>query len=176
MVCQEKVELWLQENLPPEDLHENGIMLAHFNAISGLDIFKHVRLLISIGRTAPGPRAVEMLAGVLTGKQPVLVPDNLRGYTGYAQIKRSIRLRDGSGHVVDCCDQHPDPFAEAIRWLICEGELIQTIGRARGVNREADEPLDIESLSNVVLPITVDEVMYWKTPSSLIETQRMDTC
>lgn len=40
-------------------------------------------------------------------------------------------------------DRHPDPLAEAIRWQICKGALVQIIGRGRGVNRTADNPLDV---------------------------------
>ena len=72
-------------------------------------------------------------------------------------------------HVVDRCDCHPDEFTEYIRWLICEGELLQGLGRMRAVNRDADTPVDID-ISNVVLPIDVDEAMQWRTPSELIET------
>jgi hypothetical protein len=150
-----------------------GITVIHYNDLAGLDDFKHVRLLILIGRVAPGPRADEALAATLSGAQPFLIPDNPGGFTWYhPPVARSIRMRDGSGHVVDRCDKHPDPFVEDIRWLICEAELIQAFGRARGINRKVGELLDVDIVSNVVLPITVDEVRYWKNeePSLLFET------
>ena len=53
-------------------------------------------------------------------------------------------------------------MAEAIRWQICEGELVQAIGRARGVNRTAATPLAIDIIADVVLPLTVDEVVQWE--------------
>ena len=56
---------------------------------------------------------------------------------------------------------HPDPTAEAVRWQICEGELVQAIGRARGVNRTADNPLAIDIIADVCLPVTVDEIVPW---------------
>ena len=49
VICQQKVERWLKDKLP------DGIAVAHFNAISGLDAFKDVRLLIIVGRTIPNP-------------------------------------------------------------------------------------------------------------------------
>jgi putative DNA primase/helicase len=39
--------------------------------------------------------------------------------------------------------------------------LIQALGRGRGVNRTADNPLEIDLLTDVVLPVTVDEVLSW---------------
>jgi putative DNA primase/helicase len=59
-------------------------------------------------------------------------------------------------------ENHADPIAEAIRWSICEGELIQAIGRGRGVNRTAETPLEIDLLTDAVLPLTVHEVVPWQ--------------
>ena len=68
VICQQKVEEYLRKCGLPE-----SIELAHYNDIAGLDDFKAVRLLMLIGRTAPGPRAMEALAAALSGRQPVLV-------------------------------------------------------------------------------------------------------
>jgi putative DNA primase/helicase len=57
---------------------------------------------------------------------------------------------------------HADPTAEAIRWSICEAELIQAMGRGRGVNRTAGTPLQIDLLTDVVLPISVAELVDWQ--------------
>jgi putative DNA primase/helicase len=38
---------------------------------------------------------------------------------------------------------------------------VQALGRARGVNRTAETPLDIDIVSDVVLPISVDQVLEW---------------
>lgn len=56
---------------------------------------------------------------------------------------------------------HPDPIAEAIRWQICEGELVQIIGRARAVNRTAANPVDVLVLTDIPLPVPVDELVGW---------------
>ena len=109
------------------------------------------------------------LAGVLTGRQPQLPRAWQRLHrlpAGAAQHPAA----DGSGHVIDRCDQHPDEFVEDVRWLICEAELVQALGRARAVNRDALSPLDVDILCDVVLPIVVDDVTQWRTPSELIVT------
>jgi len=67
-------------------------------------------------------------------------------------------------------EAHSDPIAEAVRWSICEGELIQAIGRGRGVNRSADTALEIDLLTDVVLPVTVDGLVPW----SAIKPTRRD--
>jgi putative DNA primase/helicase len=48
--------------------------------------------------------------------------------------------------------------AEA-RWHIAEGELIQIIGRARGVNRTAANPVDVLVLTSTPLPIPVERLI-----------------
>jgi putative DNA primase/helicase len=108
---------------------------------------------------------VEAFAGALTAVQPTKVAT-----TGnwYDRIKRGIRLADGSGIAVEA-DQHPDPMAEAVRYQICEAELMQALGRARGVNRTAETPLTVDILADVCLPITVNEVIPWTEPSATVE-------
>jgi hypothetical protein len=163
VVCQMKVERWLEGKLP------DGISLAHYNAIAGLDQYKDVRLLILVGRPQPGPDAVETIAGMLSGSRPVTLTGGSNGFNWYRQVRRGIRLKDGSGVAVDG-DQHPDPFAESVRQLITEAELVQALGRARAVNRSVQAPLDVELLFDTVLSVTVDQVSPWTVPSLLIET------
>ena len=69
-------------------------------------------------------------------------------------------MRDGTGRRV-VGNQHPDGRVEAKRWDVCEGELVQAIGRGRGVNRGPENPLQIDIVTNVCLPIEVDEVTTW---------------
>jgi hypothetical protein len=93
----------------------------------------------------------------------------VNGFNWYPQVRRGIRLKDGSGVAVDG-DQHPDPFAESVRQLITEAELVQALGRARAVNRSLQAPLDVELLFDTVLSVTVDQVSHWTVPSLLIDT------
>ena len=72
----------------------------------------------------------------------------------YEREERRIALADGCLHIPPG-EKHADPTAEAIRWSICEGELIQAIGRGRGANRTAAAPLEIDLMTDVVLPIAV---------------------
>jgi hypothetical protein len=83
-------------------------------------------------------------------------------------------MAEGTGVRVENCDQHVDPVAEAVRYQIAEAELVQSVGRGRGVNRTAETPLDIDIVSDVVVPITVNEVVHWETPSEAIEMPARD--
>jgi putative DNA primase/helicase len=79
----------------------------------------------------------------------------------YGSVDRRIRLAGGGTHAVPG-EVHADLTAEAIRWSICEAELIQAMGRGRGVNRTAENPLQIDLLTDVVLPVTVSELVDWE--------------
>jgi putative DNA primase/helicase len=164
IICQEKVEEWLMERGLPDNIE-----VKHYNDVAGLDDYKNVRLLMLVGRTAPGPQAMEALAAALSGVQPVLAAPAPHGFAWYNRVKRGIRLADGHGVETDG-DLHPDPLAEAVRWQVHEGELVQAFGRARAINRTAETPLDVDLLFNTCLPVTVNEVVTWTKPSLLIET------
>ena len=163
VICQQKVENYLVAHGLPSNVH-----VEHYNNITGTDIYHDVRLLIMLGRVAPYPPLMEALAAALSGRKPIEVQPNAMGLIWYPSVKRFIRLSDGSGRETTC-DWHPDGFGESVRWLVHEGELIQGIGRARGINREADEPLDVKLLFNTCLPITVDKYVNWQRPSTSIE-------
>jgi putative DNA primase/helicase len=163
VICQQKVDEWLKQKLPDD------ITVKHYNDVTGLDHFKDVRLMLLIGRTAPGPATTETIAAALTGKCPTPTPPKSNGFRWFNQVQRGIRLRDGSG-VATKGDLHPDPDVEAVRYQIHEAELVQALGRGRAVNRTPVNPLDVDLLFDTAIPVTVDQVERWHPPSLLIET------
>jgi hypothetical protein len=122
--------------------------------------------MLLIGRTIPRPVAIESFAGALTGEEPIKVPAD---QWWYPPVERAIRMADGTGILVERCDQHPDPVGEHVRFQICEGEMLQALGRARAINRTAESPLAIGIVADVVLPITVNKVEVWQAPSRAME-------
>jgi len=128
----------------------SNIEVAWFNAVAGRDAWKDARLVVVLGRPQPSPSDVERMAGALTGRASETI-------TGWYQRGDSFRLvRTGSGieRQQTEADVHPDPVAERLRARICSGELIQALGRARGVNRRANEPVEVLMLGDAVLPST----------------------
>ena len=134
------------------------VALGHFNGLRGIDEHRDIRGMVVIGRPMPPPGAVERLAGILTGRA---VPP-LDGW--YPTCSTTIRAKDGSRATVDAV-QHPDELAERIRASITQSELMQVIGRARGVRRTAADPVDIYVLGNEPLPVEVDRLEAWEAPS-----------
>lgn len=146
----------------------NNVSFLHFNNLAGVDAYGKVRLLIVVGRVAPGPMAAEDIASTLLGEMvPAL--DSGDGFTWYDRVPMGIRLKDGSGVAV-MADQHPHPLAEAARYQITEAELLQAIGRGRPVNRTLESPLTIACLFDNVVPVSMDTVLDWERPSRFITT------
>ena len=138
--------------LPPR------VEAVHFNALSGLDRWGGIGCMIVLGRTLPAPRTVELIATALTGRLPIPNPEDAGWW--YPMTERRLRIADDRTAPL-AMEAHADPIAEAVRWSICEGELIQAMGRGRGVNRTAGTVLEIDLLTDVVLPVTVDALAPW---------------
>ena len=155
VVCQLELETWLVAAGMPD-----GVTVAHFNAVAGLDVFKSVGLLITIGRTMPSVLEAETYAGALTGLEPLRTAEPEKGARFHDRVPLGLRMADGAGHPVQGY-RHPDPVAEAVRWQIAEAGVLQAIGRARAVNRTAADPVEIEVWNDLVMPLTVDEVGQW---------------
>jgi|SRR5438093_6363446 len=73
-------------------------------------------------------------------------------------------MADGTGRRA-LAPRHPDPLAEAVRFAVCEGELLQAVGRGRGVRRSADTPLEVLILTDVPVPLPVNELTSFRALS-----------
>ncbi|GJE37881.1 hypothetical protein KHHGKMAE_1945 [Methylobacterium persicinum] len=139
-----------------------NVVTGHFNALSGRNDMEKVAGMIVIGQAMPPIFSMEADAGTLTGA-PVDAADavlKLDERRWYPRVPGAIRLRDGSNYPIEC-HRHSDLTVEALRWQICEGQLIQAIGRLRPLRRGPDEAFFLDIVSDVPLPITVDRVEEW---------------
>lgn len=155
VVAQKAMADWLREAGMPTTIN-----IAHFNAIAGLDGFKDVGLLIVIGRTMPDVFEVETISGALIGLEPMRTAMPAKGARFHDRVPLALRMADGTGHPVQGY-RHPDLVAEAARWQVAEAGVLQAIGRARAVNRTAENPVRIEVWNDIALPLTVDAVVTW---------------
>jgi putative DNA primase/helicase len=132
-----------------------NVDVAWFNAVAGRDQWKRVRLVVILGRPMPPPRAVEQIAAALIG----VAPARLEGWYERGDAYRQHRDGAGARRVFAESDRHPDRMVERIRARICVGEIIQAIGRGRGVNRSLETPLEVLVLGDVILPVAVDQFL-----------------
>jgi putative DNA primase/helicase len=152
-----------KELTPLFDGAGQNIDVAHFNAIEGIDRWRCVDVLITIGRPLPSPKAVEDMGAALTGK-PVSLPEHPPSHKGGRPQQmivqnRPIRLKTGA-EVALSCRVFELREAELIRQAVTEAAIVQAIGRARGVNRTAENPVEVFMiLHDTTAPIAVDSVV-----------------
>jgi putative DNA primase/helicase len=144
----------------------SNTLTAHFNALAGHDQFKDVTSIIVIGRALPPPNPVERLTAALTGK----APKTLDGWYVRQDIVRRQRCGNGYKLIQGETEGHPDDIAEQIRRRITEGEIMQAIGRGRGVRRTESNPLTVFVLGDAALPIPVDE--FWPDTVVMQQSQK----
>ena len=125
-----------------------GVDVAHFGAIEGIDKWRDVDVLVTIGRPLPRPQAIEHLAAAITSKPVIAGP--------MVQQDRTIR----PSHVLTC-RVYAAPEAEMIRSAVTEAAIVQAVGRVRGVNRTEANPVEVfVILSDVVVPgLPMDKVV-----------------
>ena len=128
-----------------------NLEMAHHNAVAGRDEWGDVAGLSVLGCTTPSPCDVERMAEALTGAAVEPIP-------GWYPRTPAIREIAGKPGMAAEKDSHPDLICEAIRWHICEGGLVNTIGRGRGGNRSEANPLDALVMTDAVLPIPIHVV------------------
>ncbi len=128
-----------------------NVVTLHFNNLAGLDAYKDVGCLIVIGRPLPSHSDLEADAGGYFGS---------RHDGGYTTELAGIRMRDGTTRGVRVI-RHSDGRAEQLRAAICDDELIQAIGRGRGVNRTGETPLEVHVLADVALPLVHVRLQTW---------------
>jgi putative DNA primase/helicase len=159
-VCQQSVEAALGPPLP------SNIDLRHHNALAGRDEWRQVPMLAVAGRTIPSPKDAEDVAEALSGRA---IEKRIKGRDWYHPIIVQREMADGS-FVPAVAHQHHDLIAEAVRRSSCESEIVQIVGRGRGVNRREGDPLDVLVLGDVVLPLPVTELI----TSDALEPTAMD--
>jgi hypothetical protein len=139
-----------------------NVETAHFNAIEGIDRWRDVACLITIGRPLPAPEAVEHMAAALTGK-PIslpLRPPKRAGGRPQAMVEQeqAVRLKNGAD-VTLIARVFELPEAELIRQAVTQAAVVQAVGRARGVNRSAANPVEVWMiLSDTIVPLALDAV------------------
>ncbi|OWU81705.1 hypothetical protein ATO6_23475 [Oceanicola sp. 22II-s10i] len=130
-----------------------GVVTLHFNAVAGLDGYGDVAGIVVVGRPLPRDTDLEPFCAAFAHEAPE---------GGYRSERVGVRMRDGSSRSARAL-RHESKSAERFRAAICDDELLQDIGRGRGINRTADNPLEVHLLADVALPLIHDQVVAWET-------------
>jgi hypothetical protein len=144
-------DYWRANAMIPEttaaEVHHSG----NVRGMTRLEVVAHETI---ISRILTSPPKTEELAWVASGRVGECLPKG----EWYPTRDAGVLMRDGTGRKVKQV-YHPDPIAEAVRWQICEANCLQDEARARAARRTDDTPLTIDILTDVALPLEVDEVV-----------------
>jgi hypothetical protein len=109
-------------------------------------------VFVSAGRTQSSELDAELLAEAIFYKDEREITPGKYG--------EAAAHYETAGGLVDCFRTcHPDPLVERVRWQMCEGGALQSVGRPRAIRRTAENPLHIYILSNVPLPFQVTHLV-----------------
>jgi len=147
------------EEMQREGLLPDNIEFAHYGNLTGLDRWKDVRCVVLVGSATKGVQAIERIAELLKGDK--LAPVKSAFGNWYAQEKVGGRRKGEDTGPELVRDYHDDPIAEAVRWQLTEGHMVQAWGRGREVRRSADNPLQVDLITSQPLPLEVDEFVKW---------------
>lgn len=129
------------------------IRTGHFNNILGLDKYGDVRSLFVIGRPLPTAPDLLAMARALTG-------ESIQPEPGHVET-RGVLMSDGTGRPLNV-RVYADQTLEMLRAAITDAEVVQCIGRGRGVNRTATSPIDVFVMADVILPLPVNRLVRWE--------------
>lgn len=125
-----------------------GVTVMHFGAVRGRNDVENVRWLLIAGRMQPSHYDSIKMAETLTG---------LPVEGGFAQIEGQRRWRDDRGEWTETAQVRgfTDPMAQACLEAVRDADLMQALGRGRGVNRTEAEPLDVLVIGDGFLSVPV---------------------
>jgi hypothetical protein len=150
-------------NMKPLIRVPKNVDLAHFNAVRGIDKWKHYDAVIVIGRNEPPIAALEEIARCIFLRDM----NPLQFASDWQMQSCGYRLRTGKRGVPITI--HPDARVQAIVEQLREGESMQAVDRLRLVHAPTTKLVII--LSNIPLDIHVDELVSW---DELMEGSRLD--
>ena len=134
----------------------SGWETATFGSLRGVDRFKTASVGVVASRQLPTPADIELMAEVVFGRDVKHLDSDWYPTTAAIRL-----MADGTGRetLVEC---HPDPDVETVRWTLCEAEVLQGIGRLRGVRRDADHPVLVFVLNQLDLGhLAISELQTW---------------
>ena len=137
----------------------SNVDTAHYKDVTGINNFKDHRAFIAIGRIEPPYKEMEKLWSMISGRDPIRIPDDAKEKY-YPKLQTDLIMRNG-GLVPVENTRHPDQGVESLRWQNCQGELLQAGYRLRFLDRTSENWAHLYIATNLALPIPVDHAMTW---------------
>ncbi len=145
----------IEQDFPP------GVAVAHPGALRGVDEMSDVRCLLVVGRQLPPSTECQRIAGALLPRVSEGAEEYVKGDSAYL-MRKPLEGRYAWKMV------STDKNIEQVRAAICDAELDQAEGRARGVRRTADNPVEIIRMTNHPGPRPVDNLVTYSALMSQV--------
>lgn len=149
----------------------NGVHVGHFGSLRGVNAWERCRVLVTVGRTVPVDGELENEAEarfVLDrhGRRPS------RGL-GIKRVARAIRVAADGSHEPDGIsvdvEEPACPLVAMVYRAVTTAEVMQAVGRARGVRRGPKDEVLVMEFSPVFLNATYAAVVDWNAFGGISE-------
>ena len=133
-----------------------GVTVLHHGSVAGDDSYGDVEQALVYGARFPEPKEIARLASGECGR---LVPAEQSVRTACRAM-----LADGSDVEFDRL-AYANSALQAVHQGIYDSDVLQDVGRARGLNRGAADPVEIHVFGNLPLPFPLASIGRWKPPT-----------
>jgi hypothetical protein len=143
-----------------------GVGTLHHGSVAGDDDFADYDIQFVIGSQHAPPSEITRLA---SAEARCRVP-----YAKPLRTPCAVLMENGTGVAIERL-AYADPRLQAIHAGIYDSGVVQAVGRARGINRTAANPVDIYVFANLPLPMPVASVERCQ-PISRLDQMFLDGC
>ena len=153
----------LVEQMSAASMVPPGWDTATFGSLRDIDDFRNGAVAVVVSRQLPPPSVVKLMAEVVFGREV----QRMAAGDWYPTMSASHLMADGTRRQAEV-SYHPDPDVELVCWTICEAEVLQAVGRVRGIRRDARSPVLVFVLNQIDLGhIPVSTLLTWDEVNAL---------
>jgi hypothetical protein len=136
-----------------------NVAITHYNALRGLDAYKHVPCAIIVGRSLPQPDQLEAMTEALHYDDPG-VPTIATSHGRPTHGRRTITLANSTSVSIPA-EMHPDARVESLRQQLVDAEVQQALMRLRLFDRNPTNEADIHVFGQADLGLPVHALADW---------------
>lgn len=162
-LSQQKIDVLVVAALPIERALRSlslppNVAITHFNALRGLDAYRHVPCAIVVGRSLPQQDQLEAMTEALHYDDPAVT--TIQSSNGKPTFgRRTIALTSTTVSIP--AEIHPDTRVESLRQQLVDAEVQQALMRLRLFDRTPQTEADIHVFGQADLGIPVHTLKDW---------------
>jgi hypothetical protein len=143
-----------------KSLLPDNVAALNFGKLRGIDEYRDVPCLIVVGREMPAMAQLELMTEALHWDNPKITSVTHVAEGKWPRAPLALSLADGRA-VEIIGERHPDPNVAALQYEITGAEVEQALGRARLVQRTADNPCDVYLFGQTATRTPAHKIINW---------------